>query len=163
MKFDFNLLLNPIIAMTIICFGLVIYIVALDEEGMFSKKFLHFGPGTDAPNTATFMGITIDNWKKTISVYLISFIATILLVYYNSSVALYIQSFIRNPAITRLEYKKPHLTIFLVFEIFILFILNVLSIFTIMTSQFQFILPSLFAYFLIRLPTNLYYLNKKIY
>jgi hypothetical protein len=64
MKFDFNLLLNPIIAMTIICFGLVIYIVALDEEGMFSKKFLHFGPGTDASNTATFMGITIDNWKK---------------------------------------------------------------------------------------------------
>lgn len=53
------------------------------------------------------------------------------------------------------------MTIFLVFEIFILFILNVLSIFTIMTSQFQFILPSLFAYFLIRLPTNLYYLNKK--
>ena len=84
-------------------------------------------------------------------------------VYYNSAVALYIQSFIRNPAITKLEYKKPHLTIFLILEIFILFILNVLSIFTIMTSQFQFILPSLLAYFLIRLPTNLSYLNKKIY
>ena len=163
MKFDFNLLLNPIIAMTIICIGLLIYIIALDEEGMFSKKFLHFGPGTDATNTASFMGITIDNWKKTISVYFISFFGTILMSYYYNSVLQYIQSFIRNPAVTKLEYKKQHLTIFLVFEIFILFILNVLSIFTIMTAQFQFILPSLFAYFLIRLPTNLSYLNKKIY
>jgi hypothetical protein len=163
MKLDFSLLLDPIIAMTILCVGLVIYIIVLDEEGMFSKKFLHFGPGTDATNTATFMGVNIDNWKKTISVYSISFVGTILLTYYNNSVLLYIQSFIRNPAVMKLEHKKHHLTIFLVFEILILFILNTLSIFTIMTAQFQFILPSLFAYFLIRLPTNLSYLNKKIF
>ncbi len=163
MKLDFSLLLDPIISMTILCIVLVIYIILLDEEGMFSKKFLHFGPGTDATNTAIFIGISLNNWKKTISVYLVSFISTILLTYYSSSVSQYIQSFIRNPAVTKLEHKKHHLTVFLVFEIFILFILNVLSIFTIMTAQFQFILPSLLAYFLIRLPTNLSYLNQKIF
>ena len=163
MKLDFSLLLDPIIAMTILCIGLVIYIIVLDEEGMFSQKFLHFGPGTDASNTATFMGVSITSWKKTISIYFVSFITTILLTYYNSAISVYIQSFIRNPAVTKLEHKKHHLTIFLVFEIFILFTLNVLSIFTIMTAQFQFILPSLLAYFLIRLPTNLSYLNTKIY
>ena len=163
MKLDFSLLLDPIIAMTILCIGLVIYIIVLDEEGMFSQKFLHFGPGTDATNTSLFMGVSVDSWKKTISVYFISFITTILLTYYNSAVLVYIQSFIRNPAVTKLEHKKHHLTIFLVFEIFILFILNALSIFTIMTAQLQFILPSLLAYFLIRLPTHLSYLSKKIF
>jgi len=163
MKLDFSLLLDPIISMTILCVGLVIYIIVLDEEGMFSQKFLHFGPGTDATNTAIFMGINIDNWKKTISVYFISFVGTILMSYYYNSVLQYIQSFIRNPAVTKLQHKKHHLTIFLIFEIFILFILNTLSIFSIMTAQFQFILPSLLAYFVIRLPTNLSYLNQKIF
>ncbi len=163
MNISFSSLLDPIVSMTILCIALVVYIIILDEEKMFSKKFLHFGPGTDSTNTTSFMGISLDNWKKTIAVYSISFFTTLLLTFYNSSVVLYINSFIRNPAVAKLDHKKHHLTVFLVLEIFVLFTFNVLSIFTVMTGQLQFLLPSLIAYFVIRLPTNLTYLNKKIF
>ena len=160
---DFSSLIDPIVSITVLFIGLIIYIIILDEEQMFSTKFMHFGPGTNPTNTAAFMGINVDNWHKTISVYAISFLTTILLTYYNSSVVLYINSYIRNPSVTHVEYKKSHLTIFLIFEIFVLFVLNIVTIFTVMTTQLQFLLPSLIAYFIIRLPTNLLYLNKKIF
>ena len=163
MNFKLGSLLEPINAMTILCIGLLTYIVILDEEHMFSKKFMHFGPGTNPTNTTTFMGINVDNWNKTISVYAISFFTTILYTYYQSSVVLYLHSYILNPSVKTVEYKKFHLTIFLIFEIFVLFVLNIVTIFTVMTTQLQFLVPSLIAYFIIRLPTNLLYLNKKIF
>lgn len=55
-----KLVTDPIKANYIIAGVVVVFLVVLCLKA--SPSFLHFGPGTNASNTASFLGMKIDNW-----------------------------------------------------------------------------------------------------
>ena len=61
---------------------LTAYITFIGKEGGFTSQFLHFGPGTNASNTTTFVGIVLDTWQKVILMYFVSFLSSIMNTYY---------------------------------------------------------------------------------
>jgi len=55
-----KLVTDPVKANYIIAGVVVVFLVVLCLKA--SPSFLHFGPGTNASNTASFLGMKIDNW-----------------------------------------------------------------------------------------------------
>ena len=69
---------EPKMAFVIFLVFIISYLVLLDEEGAFKKKFLNFGPSEDS----VFLGMKLDTWQKVILVYLIGFVSSLLTSYY---------------------------------------------------------------------------------
>ena len=65
--------MSPKVVLVLFTLFLVGYIVFLDLEGGFTQSFLHFGPGTNADNTATFIGVKMDSWSKVGIMYAVGF------------------------------------------------------------------------------------------
>ncbi len=152
---------HPTKAFLIFTIFILIYLIYLDEEGAFSGKFLHFGPGTNEKNSTKFLNMKLDTWKKVIILYLVAFINSLIMSYYTSVILQWIQLVIWNPSVKTIKYSKP-LTIFIVImEAVLVQILFFINFFTILTQQFQFILPNILGYLIIHIPFNLFQLNKK--
>lgn len=139
-------------AFIILVFATLGYLIALEEEGVFTKNFLHFGP-TDI----TFMHIKVDTWLKVFTVYLIGFLSAFLIAYYNSVSYNFIHQYLWNPAYTeRLDITKRWVRVIVFFEPIIYGILMVLSLFVNITLQLQFIIPGILGRISIDIPYNLY-------
>ena len=71
---------NAKTAFIIFVIFIIIYLIVLDEEGAFQKKFLRFGPSEETE----FLSMKLDTWNKVIIVYLIGFFSSLLTTYYNT-------------------------------------------------------------------------------
>ena len=76
----FETLLRPQFALFIFIIALIIYLIILDKEGAFQKKFLRFGPSSDTQ----FFNIKLKSWPQVISVYIIAFFSAVSLSYYQN-------------------------------------------------------------------------------
>lgn len=132
--------------------GLILYIVFLDEEGAFTKEFMHFGPSDDAE----FINMKLDTWQKVITVYAIGFFTSLLISYYNTVSDNFIHLYLWNPAYTDpIPLQKNWTIIVTITEQIIFSILMALQFFVTMTTRLQFIIPAILGRFVTRVPFTL--------
>jgi len=153
--------MSPKVALIIFTLFLVAYIVFIDEEGGFKGKFLHFGPGTNASNTTSFMNIRLDSWQKVGLLYVVSFFASLLTSYYQSVMANNIHSYIWNRALKSMPYSKTWTYAVVLMEPFFYQILSIVQFFTSLTMQLQFIVPQFLGSLLAEVPFTLKRLGEK--
>ena len=150
--------LNPKIAFIIFLTFIIIYLVLLDEEGAFQKKFLNFGPSKETK----FLNMTLDTWPKVISVYLIGFFSTLLTQYYQTVSYDFIHSFIWNPAYNKpIKMSKKWTQLIVSTEQVLYWILSTLNFFVTLTMELQYIIPKFLGDIIINVPYQLYKVEQK--
>ena len=150
--------LNPKIAFIIFLTFIIIYLVLLDEEGAFQKKFLNFGPSKETK----FLNMTLDTWPKVISVYLIGFFSTLLTSYYNTVSYDFIHSFIWNPAYNKpIKISKKWTQLIVSTEQVLYWILSTLNFFVTLTMELQYIIPKFLGDIIVNVPYGLYKVEQK--
>jgi len=155
-----NFLFNPKVALTIFVIFLVVYLVVLEEEGAFTKKFLHFGPSDEY----TFLTMKLNNWTKVGIVYIISFLSSILSNYYDTVMFDFIHSTVWNPAYTeKIPLTKLWTTIIMTLDPLLFFILNTLNFFVTLTMQLQFILPTFLGTAIVQIPYSIYKISQNTF
>jgi len=144
---------EPRMAFSIFVLFIMVYLIVLDEEGGFSKKFLNFGPSEDTK----FLTMKLNTWKKVIIVYLIGFFSSLLTTYYNNVSFDFIHSYIWNPAYTKkIQLSKTWTSLIVAVEPLLYWILQTLNFFVNLTFELQFILPKFIGAILIDIPYGLY-------
>jgi len=137
------------------------YITFIYLAGGFSQQFLHFGPGTNAQNTAQFLGITLDTWPKVGLMYLAGFLSALMSNYYSYAMTNNLHSYIWNRAITKVPFSKRWTYIVIFAEPLFFQILGIISFFTSLTLQLQFIVPQFIGGFIMEVPFALQRLREK--
>jgi len=154
----FSDILNPQFALLFFIVVIFIYIIVLDTDGAFRKKFLNFGP---SPNTY-FFNIALKSWPQVISVYIIAFLSAVSLSYYQNVASFYLNHILLNPA-----YKDPvKSSKYWGFAIGIADpIINAtmaaITFFVTLTMEFQFIFFQLLGTVAISIPSNLAIISQK--
>ncbi len=145
-------LFDPNIALIIFVLIAVGYLIFLDKEGVFQKKFLHFGPSPDSK----FFHITIDTWGKVIAVYIIGFISALSVSYYTSVTGSFVSGILLNPAYKDIIKTSEFWSKIIVsVDPIITWIMNSFQIFITLTMQLQFMIPQLLGHIAVAIPSNL--------
>jgi hypothetical protein len=143
---------DPSIALIFFLLIAIGYLIFLDKEGVFQKKFLSFGPSSDTK----FLHFTIDTWGKVIAVYFIGFISSLSTSYYTNVTGAYVNGVLLNPAykdiIRRSEFWSK---IIVVVDPIISWIMTSLQFFITLTMQLQFMIPQFIGHIIIAIPSNL--------
>jgi hypothetical protein len=142
---------------------LTAYITFIGKEGGFTSQFLHFGPGTNASNTTTFVGIVLDTWQKVILMYFVSFLSSIMNTYYLYAMTNNLHSYIWNRAVPKVPFSRRWTYVVILAEPFILQVLSVTQFFTNLTMQLQFIIPQFIGSMIIEIPFTIQRLREKEY
>jgi len=156
----YTVLINPKTAFIIFTIFIITYLIILDEEGAFKKKFMNFGPSEDT----TFLNMKLNTWSKVILVYLIGFFSSLLTTYYQTVSYDFIHSYIWNPAYTKkINISKKWTTAIVAIEPFLYMVLNTLNFFVNLTMELQYIIPKFIGNILVDIPYGLYKVNQKTY
>ena len=145
---------------TVFLSGYTAFIVV---EGGFTSQFIHFGPGTDATNTASFMGIVLDTWDRVILMYFVSFLSSLMNTYYVYAMTNNLHSYIWNRAVPKVPFSRKWTYVVTLAEPFILQVLTITQFFTNLTMQLQFIIPQFVGSFIIEVPFSIQRLREKEY
>ena len=151
---------EPKMAFLIFTVFVFVYLVSLDEEGAFQKKFLNFGPSKDSK----FLNMTLDSWDKVILVYVIGFCSALLTSFYQTVSYDFIHQYIWNPAYTKtIPVSKLWTSLIVTIEPLLEWILGILEFFMTLTMELQYIIPKFIGQMLMRVPYGLYKVNQKKY
>tara|TARA_Y100000590_G_scaffold163231_2_gene187142 strand:- start:1645 stop:2247 length:603 start_codon:yes stop_codon:yes gene_type:complete len=144
-----NILFEPRIALVIFCIFIIGYLIVLDYEGAFNKKFLNFGPSKDSK----FLNMKLDTWTKVILVYIMGFALSILTSYYQTVMFDFIHSKIWNPAYTKtIGMSKSWATAILLMEPLLYWILSIIQFFVTLTMELQFLVPQFIGKAMVDIP-----------
>jgi hypothetical protein len=152
---------HPITALMIFTIFIFVYLMFLDESGAFTEKFLHFGPGTTEQNTAKFIGMPMDSWKKVITLYIISFFISFIKTYYESVINDELYGYVFNKALSEIPFARFYTYIIVFMDPLMKGFMDIIQVFSIITGQLQFILPQFIGNYLARIPFVLNILGKK--
>ena len=139
------------------------YMTFIALEGGFSSQFLHFGPGTNASNTTTFVGIVLDTWPKVYLMYFVSFLSSIMNTYYTYSMSNNLHSYIWNKAITKVPFSKRWTYVVIFSEPFLYLVLSITTFYTNLTMQLQFLIPQFIDCTLMEIPFTFQRLREKTF
>ena len=154
----FEALLRPQFALFIFIIALIIYIILLDKEGAFQKKFLNFGPSSDTQ----FFNIKLRTWPQVISVYIIAFLGALSLSYYQNVASSFVSGVLLNPAYKgTIQHSKTWSYTLGFFDPIITALMTAINFFVTLTMEFQFIFFQLLGTVAVSIPSNLYFISKK--
>lgn len=154
----FSDLLKPQFALLFFIVALLVYLIVLDSEGAFQKKFLNFGPSSDTK----FFNIQLKTWPQVISVYVIAFFSALSLSYYQNIASFYLNNVLLNPAYKgKIHHSKYWSKILGVADPIINAIMVAINFFVTLTMEFQFIFFQLLGTISVSIPSNLYTISKK--
>jgi hypothetical protein len=154
----FETLLRPQFALFIFIIALIIYLVVLDKEGAFQKKFLHFGPSPDT----RFFNIQLKTWPQVISVYIIAFLSALSLSYYQNIASYYVNKVLLNPAYKDpIKHSKYWSYVLGIADPLVNAIMAAINFFVTLTMEFQFIAFQLLGTIVVSIPSNLSEISKK--
>jgi hypothetical protein len=139
------------------------YMAFIQVEGGFSSQFLHFGPGTNEDNTASFIGIVLDTWSKVILMYFVSFLSSLMNTYYLYAMTNNLHSYIWNRAMPHVPFSKKWTYVVILSEPLLMQILQITSFFTTLTLQLQFIIPQFIGSAIIEIPFTIAMLRLKTF
>lgn len=144
--------MRPQVALVVFIGLLCAYLIVLDKEGAFQKKFLNFGPSPDT----SFLNIQLDSWSKVISVYLIAFFSALSLSYYQNIASSYVTGVLLNPAFKdTIRNSEMWSKIMVSVDPIINAIMTAVNFFVTLTMEFQFIIFQLVGTLIITIPSNL--------
>lgn len=153
-------LLRPQFALFIFIIALIIYLVVLDKEGAFQKKFLRFGPSSDTQ----FFNIKLRTWPQVISVYIIAFFSALSLSYYQNVASYYVNKVLLNPAYKDpIKHSKYWSYILGIADPLVNAIMTAINFFVTLTMEFQFIFFQLLGTIVVSIPSNLSEISKKTF
>lgn len=151
-------LLRPQIALLIFVVVMFVYLIFLDREGVFQKKFLQFGPAPDAK----FLNITLNTWSKVILVYFIAFFSSASLSYYQNYASSFVNQVLIHPAYKgKINQSEMWSKILVIIDPIITSLMGILNILVTMTLQLQFIMWQIIGSLIVTIPTNLSILSKR--
>ena len=154
----FKTLLRPQFALFIFIIALIIYLIILDKEGAFQKKFLRFGPSSDTQ----FFNIKLKSWPQVISVYIISFFSAVSLSYYQNIASFYVNKILLNPAYKDpIKHSKYWSYVLGIADPLVNAIMTAINFFVTLTMEFQFIFFQLLGTIIISIPSNLSEISNK--
>jgi hypothetical protein len=152
--------LRPQFALLFFIVALLIYIIVLDKEGAFQKKFLNFGPSSDTK----FFNIQLRTWPQVISVYIVAFLSALSLSYYQNVASYYVNNVLLNPAYTsKIKHSRYWSNILGIADPVINAIMAAINFFVTLTMEFQFIFFQLLGTIAVSIPSNLYTISKKTF
>lgn len=155
-----DFIFNPYTCFVLFTLFLIGYIIFLDEEGAFKKKFLQWGPNDDA----IFLGMKMDTWPKVIGLYVTSFLSALFISYYNTVSFDFIHSKLWNPAYTEpIGMSKMFATFIVTLEPIMFFTITTLNFFVNTTFQLQFILFQFLGRGIIDIAYGIYKVNQNIF
>lgn len=150
--------LSPQIALLVFVAALFVYLIFLDKEGAFQKKFLQFGPAPDAK----FLNMTLNTWGKVISVYVIAFFSAASLSYYQNVASSFVTGVLLNPAYKGKVYQSEFWSkVLVVVDPMITAVMGIINILVALTLQLQFIIWQILGNLVITIPNNLYIISKR--
>jgi hypothetical protein len=154
----FETLLRPQFALFIFIIALIIYLIILDKEGAFQKKFLRFGPSSDTQ----FFNIKLKTWPQVIAVYIIAFFSALSLSYYQNIASYYVNRVLLNPAYKDpIKHSKYWSYVLGTADPLVNAIMTAINFFVTLTMEFQFIFFQLLGTIVISIPSNLSEISKK--
>ena len=154
----FKTLLRPQFALFIFIIALIIYLIILDKEGAFQKKFLRFGPSSDTQ----FFNIKLKSWPQVISVYIIAFFSAVSLSYYQNRASFYVNKILLNPAYKDpIKHSKYWSYVLGIADPLVNAIMTAINFFVTLTMEFQFIFFQLLGTIIISIPSNLSEISNK--
>jgi hypothetical protein len=154
----FSSLFRPNFVLVIFIVALFIYIIILDKDGAFQKKFLNFGPSSDTQ----FFNIKLRTWPQVISVYIIAFFSALTLSYYQNFASYYVNKVLLNPAYKDpVRHSKKWSYILGIADPIINAIMAAINFFVTLTMEFQFIFFQLLGTVVVSIPSNLAEISKK--
>lgn len=128
----------------------------------FKDNFLKFGPTEDENgNSASILGIKLDNWENVVLAYIIIFLSTILQTYYSYAVEHSLFKYLSNPLIKNINYSKFWAYLLSFLDPLMHILLHIVTFFATATFQLQYILPQLLGIYLASLPFIYKKLNSK--
>jgi hypothetical protein len=152
---------KPTTALMVLTIFILVYLLLLDDKGAFTKKFLHFGPGTDKEDTANFIGISMDTWQKTITLYIVAFMTSLVKTYYEATVDDTLYQYIYNKALKEVPLERLPTLMVVLLDPLLQGIMTIVELFTVVTGQLQFILPQLAGQYIGRVPVVLRAMGEK--
>jgi len=151
---------KPQFALIIFTVILIAYIIILDKEGAFQKKFLNFGPSPDTK----FLNIHLNSWSQVISVYFIAFFSAFSLSYYQRFASSFVSGVLLNPAYKEpIKHSKTWSNVLGIVDPVINAIMSAINFFVTLTMEFQFIICQLLGTIAITIPANIYEISKKTF
>ena len=149
---------EPKFALIIFLVILLGYILFLDKENAFQKKFLRFGPSPDTK----FLNIKLDTWDKVIVVYFIGLLSAVSTSYYTSVASSYVSGVLLNPAYKdKIDHSKYWSKILVIIDPIISWVMQLFQLFATLTLELQYMLPQLLGQLTVLIPTNLRTLSTK--
>ena len=151
-------LFEPRVALIIFLALTVAYLVFLDREQAFQKKFLHFGPSPDS----RFLNIKLDSWGKVIAVYIIGFISALGTSYYTNITSSYVSGVLLNPAYKeKIQHTRLWGSILVAIDPIMSWVMKTFQFFITLTMELQYIIPQFLGDIMIAIPNNLINVSRK--
>lgn len=160
MKFE-KYLIQPETALGTFTGWVFIFVLLLGMMGAFSKKFLHFGPSTDAETATEFLGAHIDTWSKVIQLYILGFISAIMHTYYRTVYDAWMMNQVKDIKTKYISIKKSIVYLMITLDPIISNINSILELFLTLTLQLQFLIPQMLGEFIASILVSRAYLKKK--
>lgn len=152
---------NPKVAFITFAIWIVIFLLILKSKGVFSKKFLHFGPSTDPETQTNFLGSPIDTWSKVITLYILGFLSVLFSTYYHDIFKTWIINSVKDHKEKKINMCKITAYLLTIADPVLYSINRVLELFVLLTLQLQFFIPQIIGELFITIISTRAFLSKK--
>jgi hypothetical protein len=152
---------NPKVAFITFAIWIIVFLLILKDEGIFSKRFLHFGPSTDPETQTEFLGSPIDTWPKVITLYLLGFFSVLFSTYYRDIFETWIINSVRDHKEKQIKMSKITAYLLTIIDPVLDNINSILEFFVLLTLQLQFFIPQVLGELFITILSTRAFLSKK--
>jgi hypothetical protein len=115
----------------------------LHEEGIFTKRFLHFGPSDDPETQTEFLGSPVNTWPKVITLYLLGFFSVLFSTYYHDIFGTWLINSVKDHKEKNINMTKQSAYSLTFLDPLFGSINKILELFVLLTLQLQFIIPQI--------------------
>lgn len=154
---------DPKVAFLIFTIWIIIFLIILGGEGIFSKKFLHFGPSNNPETQTEFLGSPVDTWPKVITLYLLGFLSVFFSKYYYDIFESWQINTVKDHKEKKINMKKGTAYLITILDPVLDLINKTLEIFVLLTLQLQFIIPQLLGQLFVTILSTRAFLSKKTF
>ena len=152
---------NPKVAFLIFAIWICIFLIILGGEGIFSKRFLHFGPSDDPETQTEFLGSPVNTWTKVITLYALGFLSICFSTYYRDIFGIWELNSVKDHKEKKINMKKSTAYLLIILDPVLDQINRILEFFVLLTLQLQFIIPQLLGELFVTFFSTKMFLSKK--
>ena len=157
----FKILSSPKVAFLVFAIWICIFLIILGGEGIFTKRFLHFGPSNDPETQTEFLGSPLNTWNKVITLYVLGFLSVCFSKYYDDIFGSWEINAVKDEKQKTINMKKGTAYLLTILDPLLQHINHILEFFVLLTLQLQFIVPQLLGQLFVTIFSAKIFLSKK--